>query len=307
MIAKLGLEDCVMHDSERPYIKLPMYLPEASVLQSSRPASPDPQVPMLKIRFVVRETHSNDETIQIVLGNDVLRGHNADILFSQDRINMNDSERNRISLPLVRPEKDSVFRLLCTVPDTSHPDFDTASHVNGHGPVGVIGPAPQPRPQSTSAPASTRVSIGEADEAHKPRLHESGHSPTEASTPSMAANAIDANTAPAKAEAAGVWGSWRRGPKPSTNTASNRRGMTVLRPGKAARTGSATSTPTSATADHGEAIGQTEVAQSAQSGVRTLPDGNPSSKTATSNPIGGASAFGWLNPGSSAPHVTRQS
>lgn len=309
MIAKFGLEGSVMHDGDRPYIKLPVYLPEASIRPSSRPASPDPQVPMLKIQFVVRETHANDETIQIIIGNDVLRAHNADILFSQDRINMNDNERNRVSIPLVRPEKDSVFRLLCTIPDTSHPDFNPTPHMNGNGPVGVIGPAPQARPQSTSAPASTRVSIGEADEAHKPRLQESGNTPTGASNPSIAGAAADANAAPAKVEAAGVWGSWRRDPKPNpgANTTSNRSRMTVLRPAKAAtRAASSTSTHTSATADHGEAIAHADGSQSTQPGARASTDGNQSSKTSAPNPIGGASAFGWLNPGSSATHATRQ-
>lgn len=306
LITKLGLEDSVMHDSDRPYIKLPVYLPEASIRPSSRPASPDPQVPMLKVRFVVRESHPNDETIQIIIGNDVLRAHNADILFSQDKINMTDNERNRISLPLVRPEKDSVFRFLCTIPDASHPDFNPTPHVNGHGPVGVIGQSPQARPQSTSAPSSTRVSIGEADEAHKPRLQETEHVPAGTSTPSMTGPAVDTNTAPAKVEPAGVWGSWRRESKPSTtaNPTSNRRGMTVLRPGKATRAASSASTPTSATADHGEAAAHPD---SAQSGARTSTDANQSSKTSAPNPIGGASAFGWLNPGSSATHATRQS
>lgn len=310
MIAKLGLEESVMHDCERPYIKLPVYLPEASVRPSSRPASPDPQVPMLKVRFVVRETHPNDETIQIILGNDVLRGHNADILFSQDRINMSDNERNRISIPLVRPEQDSVFRLLCTLPDTSHPDFNPTSHVNGHGPVGVIGPASQARPQSTSAPASTRVSVGEADEAHKPRLQETGHAASGAPTSSVMTPEVDTNTAPAKVEAAGVWGSWRRDSKPNTTatTTSNRSRMTVLRPAKAAsRAASSTSIHTSATADHGEASGHTDNSHPTQTGVRTSTDSHHSSKTSTSNPVGGASAFGWLNPGSSTTHAGRQS
>lgn len=311
VIAKLGLGELVTQDGDRPYIKIPLYLPEASVHQSSsRCASPEPQLPTLKIRFLVRETSPADDSIQIILGSDVLRAHNADILFSQDKINMVDDERNRISIPLVRPERDSAFRLLCTVPDATRPDFHSAPHVNGHGPAGVIGQSPQDRQQSTSAPASTRVSIGDADDAHKPRLQESGGAPTGASTPSTTATATDTNTSPAKPEATGVWGSWRRESRSSTatSTSTNRSRMTVLRPAKpATRASSSTSTPTSATADHAETTGHAETTHLSQPGARFSSDGNQSGKISAPNPIGGASAFGWLNSSSSATRATRQS
>lgn len=304
VIAKLGLEDSVMYDGDRPCIKIPLYLPEASVHQSSsRSSSPEPQLPTLKIRFLVRETNPGDDSIQIILGSDVLRAHNADILFSVDKINMVDDERNRISIPLVRPEKDSAFRLLCTGADASYLDFHSAPQVNGHGSAGVIGQPPPVPQQSTSAPASTRVSIGEADDAHKPRLHDSGDVPTGASTPSTAATATDIHATPAKPEAAGVWGSWRRDSKPNTaaNTATNRSRMTVLRPAKASsRVGSSTSTPSSATTDHAETN------HPSQPGLQSASEGNQSSKTSARNPVGGASAFGWLNSNSSATPATRQ-
>lgn len=305
VIAKLGLEESVMHDSDRPYIKLPLYLPEASIHQSSsRSASPEPQLPSLKIRFIVRETNPHDDSIQIVLGSDVLRAHNADILFSQDKINMVDNERNRISIPLVRPEKDSVFRLLCTVLDTTHPDFDSNAHVNGHGPVGTVGQPPKNLHQSTSAPASTRVSVGDADDAHKPRLQESGDAPKGDST-SPTTVTSETSIPPSKPEAAGVWGTWRRDSKPNTTTAntSGRNRMTVLRPAKASsRAGSSTSTPTTATVDHGEP----DATHQSHAGPRSS-ESNQSGKASAPNPVGGASAFGWLNSTSSATRATRQS
>lgn len=300
VIAKLGLEDSVMHDWDRPYIKLPLYLPEASVHQSSsRSASPESQLPTLKIRFLVRETNAYDESIQIVLGSDVLRAHNADIMFSQDKINMVDSERNRVSIPLVRPEKDSVFRLLCTVPDTTHPDFHANAQVNGHSSVGAVGQPSKTLHQSTSAPASTRVSVGEADEGHKPRLQEPDDTP-KGDTTSPTTVTSDTSIPTSKPEAAGVWGSWRRDSKTTTTTpnTTGRNRMTVLRPAKAStRAGSSTSTPTSATVDHGEPNSQPDTHS-----TQTV-----TGKSTAPNPVGGASAFGWLNPASSAPHVTRQS
>lgn len=314
MITKLGLEDSVMHEEDRPYIKLPLYLPEASVHQaSSRSASPEPQLPSLKIRFLVRETDPTDDSIQIILGSDVLRAHNADILFSSDKITMSDDERNRINIPLVRPEKDSVFKLLCTVPDIPHPGLQS-THTNGQHPAGVIGqPAPVPL-QSTSAPASTRVSIGEADESEKPCLSGSGDSPVSVSTSSTPATATDTQSTSAKSEGAGVWGSWRREAKPEVTAANNKstrgRPMKVLRPTKpTTRVGSSATTPTSATAEHGEthSTNHSETAPtSAHPTARSFFDDSRASKASAPNPIGGASAFGWLNPSSSATRATRQ-
>ncbi|PGG99909.1 hypothetical protein AJ80_09264 [Polytolypa hystricis UAMH7299] len=116
MVRKLGLEEEVTaEDDGGKTIKLPMYLPEASIYQpTSRASSPVPQLPALTITFLIRHTDPNDKTIQILLGSDVLRAHNADILFSQDKMLVVDNERNKISIPLVRPEDVATFSSLTT-------------------------------------------------------------------------------------------------------------------------------------------------------------------------------------------------
>ncbi|KAJ5151205.1 uncharacterized protein N7482_010457 [Penicillium canariense] len=287
MVRKLGLEGEVDHDEDgRPSIKLALYLPEASVHQSSsRSSSPMPQLPSLTIRFYVRETDHADESIQIILGSDVLRSHNADVLFSQDKIIMVDDDHHRVSVPLVRPEKDWVFKFLHTAPDTSHPEFRQSSLVNGHPPGGVVG-RPTQIPQSTSAPASTRVSIGEADDTKKPQLQDTSTSSEDGETPS---NVTAAALSSSKPEAAGIWKSWRREPKPEPSHENNSkaRPMTVLKPTKPATRGSsAVATPTSNTAEN------------VQLTARSSSDG--STQSSAPNPIGGASAFGWLNAASRA-------
>ncbi|KAI5287589.1 hypothetical protein KEM52_001518 [Ascosphaera acerosa] len=105
-------------------IKLPVYLPEASLCSaSSRAGTPalQQQLPAITVYFSVREDDdAHDEqdgaAIQVILGSDVLRAHNADILLSQDRVVLVDDERNRVSVPLSRPEDVAVYNLLSTAP-----------------------------------------------------------------------------------------------------------------------------------------------------------------------------------------------
>lgn len=285
MIRKLGLEESIVHELERSYIKLELHLPEASVHKAPRSGSPSPQLPSVTIKFVVREDHAEDDAIQIIVGCDVLRSHNADILFSQDKIHMVDDEHNRISVPLVRPENILAFKYLCTVPDTSHPDYQAAHHVNGKDSIGVIGQSNNLPRQSISAPASARACTGESDDSHKPNLEDSFEKTTRAEVRSPAASVTDAHSS--KPDGPAIWSSWRRDPKPEPKTDKSVRGrnMTVLRPSKSAtRVGSSASTATSATADH----------HNSSIAGDSNPDARPGT-TSASNPVGGASAFGWLN------------
>ncbi|CEJ61104.1 hypothetical protein PMG11_09646 [Penicillium brasilianum] len=273
LVRKLGLEDKVVRDSDdRPSLKLAIYLPEASIQQSSsRSDSPTPHLPAVTVCFFVRGTNPEDETIEIVLGSDVLRSHNADILFSQDRLMLVDDERNRVSIPLVRPEKDWVFKFLHTAADVSHPEYPQKALVTKQGAVGVIGEPVRPAQQSISAPVSTRVSVGEADEGKKPRLPETGTAALGVSQPTAA---TPAGPSGAKSETGDAWRSWRREPKPESNTGNKAkpRTMTVLKPTKS----------------------MTRVSSGAgQPSVRSPSEG--SVKSPAPNPVGGASAFGWLN------------
>ena len=312
-------------EEDSRFIKLPLYLPEASVHQSSsRCSSPGPQLPTLTIRFIVRDVDPNDQSIQIILGSDVLRSHNADILFSQDKITMTDDERHKVSIPLVRPENDSIFTSLYTAPDTScagptkKPQHENEQpQTNGHGSVGVIGqPAPSSLPrQSTSAPASARVSIGESEDDQKPsRSGVSNQIPEDSNAQQEPAKSPAAVLSQPSAPGTGPWGSWRRDSKLDSSAAtagskaSRGRTMKVLRPTKPTRVSSTTST----------APGFGNVDSSAGSLAPSQPDGSRQSNQSASsralaeefrpnrqwgsNPIGGASAFGWLN----SPQPTRQ-
>ncbi|KAI9038616.1 uncharacterized protein KD926_010560 [Aspergillus affinis] len=300
MIRKLGLEDLVIQEDGLQFIKLPMYLPEASVHQaSSRSSSPEPQVPSLTVRFLVREVDPSDLSIQIAIGSDVLRSHNADVLFSQDKIIMVDDERNRISIPLVRPEDDSAFKSLRTVSDPSlFPRIESrhqGNEINGHSNVGLIGQPIGSPPQGRSASGS----IEESQESRKAQSWET-HEPPSADNlqasnkPAVASESQAAGST--KVKPTGVWVSWKRDSKldasaSAAGRASRGRPMKVLRPTKASsRTPPVGSVPRSSSADLGEAPVSSQPASS-----RASPDEPRTGKPWGSNPIGGASAFGWLN------------
>jgi hypothetical protein len=247
----------------------------------------------LTVRFLVCETDTADDSIEVIIGIDVLRAHNADILLSKDKIAMVDDERNLISIPIVRPEKESAFKTLLTASNQIKVDHESEEPaVNGKETVGVIGQSNAPQ-KSISAPVSTRVSVGEADEAKKPRLQD--QAPTSTELRPTLASARDTNTT-SKTEPASVWNSWRR-PKPepiATDKNAPGRPMKVLRPTKlstraASYTPATISVSTERTESHGTAP---------NSAALTSSDGNTSSvtsATSATNPVGGASAFGWLN------------
>ena len=99
------------------YIRLPVYLPEAVVtLPSSRPCSPGPQLPTLTVTFDVLSNSStaNRKGIRVFLGSDILRAHSADLLLSQNKMALNGDDGNRLSVPFVRPEDESVFKSIVT-------------------------------------------------------------------------------------------------------------------------------------------------------------------------------------------------
>jgi ubiquitin carboxyl-terminal hydrolase 4/11/15 len=114
LVDRLDFNDRVREDNGRR-IKLPVFLPEAVTrMSSSRVESPAPQLPTITVDFIVvtGSTDEEDKSIQIFIGSDVLRHHNADILFSSNSITLYDDDRCKLSTPLVRPEDESTFKSL---------------------------------------------------------------------------------------------------------------------------------------------------------------------------------------------------
>ncbi|KAJ5921166.1 hypothetical protein N7466_009492 [Penicillium verhagenii] len=292
-IHNLGLEDLVVCEDGNKFVKIPVYLTEASIHQTpSRSESPEPQVPALTVRFFVRETNHAEDSIEVIIGSDVLLSHGADILLSKNKILMLDDERNIVSIPLVRPEKESAFMTLLTAPNAIKTDHKPEEPmVNGKGNAGVIGQPNDPH-KSMSAPASARVSVGNADEVKKLCLQD--QVPAHTDSHPKPAPASDTPITP-KPEPAGAWQSWRH-PKPDPIAGVDKiapaRPMKVLRPTKLSN----------------RAVSYTPTATKYTDPLITAPksaglpstDINSSPVTSATNPVGGASAFGWLNSSNNA-------
>jgi hypothetical protein len=121
LVKELGLAEQIQKDANgRHHIRLPVYLPEAVVTQpSSRSNSPAPQLPTLSADFELvglsqRNNSDRKKGIRIFVGSDTLRSHNADIFFSQNLMTLYGTDRNKLSVPFVRPEEESLFKNLCT-------------------------------------------------------------------------------------------------------------------------------------------------------------------------------------------------
>lgn len=122
LVEKIGCTGRVQtNDHGRKTIELQVFLPEAipHPSASSRSQSPVPQLPTITVTFSVFDisTTADTKSIQIILGSDILQMHNADVMFSTNSVSLYDDERNKLSIPLVRPEDERTFDSLTT---TSH-------------------------------------------------------------------------------------------------------------------------------------------------------------------------------------------
>ncbi|KAL9135083.1 MAG: hypothetical protein Q9175_003735 [Cornicularia normoerica] len=349
LINRLGYQDQITVDREgQKMIKLAVYLPEATIQQSSsRSTSPAPSLPTLTTSFVVQDLQCKTEAIQIFLGCDLLRTRNADVHFSLDRLTLFDDDRNKLSVPLVRPENATVFQNLQTTIASETSLESPLANVSGpaseifktngktkepHVELSLAKPDNQPEETKTQTstnamppPAAPSPSvIGEG----RKRMADHGNSEstssvlvnTDVKDSESLTNGTTPDT-PTRSESSNVWGSWRRDSTQGTradplaagssNSSYQRtgrgRGMKVLRPARL-NTSRAISTQQqpvgfdAAPSRFGESSKpENNENQSPATDQRSFSGDarghlQPSTnKPRSSNPIGGASAFGWLN------------
>ncbi|CAK7213748.1 hypothetical protein SCUCBS95973_001904 [Sporothrix curviconia] len=119
LVKELGLDDLIYREVDNSFkIHLQTYLAEA--IPATKSADPVPQIPFLDINFEVVGAehvaeHDGSKGIRIFIGSDALRVHSADILFSRNILSVYSSDREKLSVPFVRPENDALFKNLCTV------------------------------------------------------------------------------------------------------------------------------------------------------------------------------------------------
>ncbi|KAI1368409.1 hypothetical protein F5Y08DRAFT_264125 [Xylaria arbuscula] len=122
LIKDLDLVDDIHRDLDGVYrIRLHVYLTEATISHSnSRGHSPAPQMPSMSCTFEVAGMDQPDifdakKAIRIFVGSETLREHSADILFSQNRMTLYSSDREKLSVPFVRPEDHGAFKHIRTM------------------------------------------------------------------------------------------------------------------------------------------------------------------------------------------------
>ncbi|KAK5198539.1 hypothetical protein LTR92_001010 [Exophiala xenobiotica] len=325
LINKLDLNDSVFDDGDCRAIRLPVYLTEAKIRSPAvRSASPVPHIPTLTVKFMVDEQPVRDSSIQIILGSDVLRTHNGDILFSQDKLMIFDEERNQLAIPLVRPEDDASFKDLCTVSRKRSSSIEPMLPPPA-SPVGVIGRpgrsnlsqgvnSPMVAPSSSiasatpSEPGDTRRSDPHAEQSTRSSL-DLGQSRLGDDSKSTTGSEKSFST-PLSKSGQGVWAnSWRSAssstqidsnPKSSSTYArpSASRPMKILRPAKTmANATRTTSTPMASNGtDNPTKLGEVG-RQTSENDLKENAKLGQSTTTTKSNPVGSGTAFGWLNTG----------
>ncbi|KAK4247734.1 hypothetical protein C7999DRAFT_31809 [Corynascus novoguineensis] len=122
LLKELDLTNNIHRDVDGAHrITLPVFLAEARVTQSnSRSASPAPHLPSITASFEVtgmdqQEFPDSRKAIRVFIGSHTLRMHGADILLSRNLMTLYGSDRDKLSIPFVRPEDDAVFRNLTTI------------------------------------------------------------------------------------------------------------------------------------------------------------------------------------------------
>jgi len=326
-LQNLGLDGEIVEENGLRKIRLMVYMAEAKIqTPSSRSASPSPQVPTVTTKFVVDEHPSQEKSIQIVVGSDILRAQSADLLLSQDKLVIYDDDRNFLSVPLVRPEDDNTYRHLMTKArsrsDSMASDAmpsDTVSEVSTHGIIGrpsrlssVVSPS-SPMTDAANGPPTVPSSNGsDVQKQEEPRqilqraatdlqnrLGEDSKSGTESEK---------STTTPVSKSSSGAWSSSWRGTaagastsqKPADGQASSTfvrrdapRPMKVLRPsGKSmANVSRTTSNPSTPVAVTGPDFSPSQQENQDPNASQAEP------RPTRTNPIGSGSAFGWLNSG----------
>jgi len=340
LVEQLGFhEDIVEGDDGVRKVKLSLYLPEAvPISASSRSNSPAPQLPSVAVDFTIVHEYDatkNPKAIQIFLGSDILRAHNADILFSTNQMTLYDEDRIKLQIPLVRPEDERSFRPLAIttrpLQHTETPVAEAQKEKTDDESLSLTA-AEQPGTMYKSNGAS---SIGRLDERQHVEIGDPEQRPLLRLSSSLRADNKDSQaaspttTAPRSGASPGIWNNWRRetaekippaqldwahvGRTTSSSTAARPRdaGIKVLRPTKSMSRTLSTSAASPSTGqsrffdegkkrDEGEydLSGLQPQAKRSVSGEKTKENTLSAPKSRTTNPVGGASAFAWLNSGS---------
>ncbi|KAI1376677.1 hypothetical protein F4677DRAFT_70298 [Hypoxylon crocopeplum] len=362
LIKELDLVGGIHRDLDSVYrIRLHVYLTEATVSQpSSRGMSPAPQIPSLECTFEVvgmdQTENENKRSIRIFIGSETLREYSADILFSQNRMTLFSSDREKLSVPFVRPEDNAIFKHIRTMaifPEKPKLNATARPFVLGEGmqqaPSSVqsdraqtkeerydyetrelASPSSEQAGQHAATPEASNLSEsgGESERQYK----EASASDTVWKEPQVQPSDASSESVRRTSATGNIWNSWRQGPTVNGSEQKESallsgyqpagrggRSMKVLKPMKStssssARTGAAYE-PAPPPRSNGEPRRKSQAADSASStgsirweskrtpvtsetktagATRETRSASGTPRTST-NPVGGASAFAWMN------------
>ncbi|KAF2105941.1 hypothetical protein BDV96DRAFT_607854 [Lophiotrema nucula] len=263
LIEHLGFQDRMTteEDGSRK-VKLPVFLPEAVPLSSSsRSSSPAPQLPSVSVEFTVVDREESDrdpKAIQIFLGSDMLRAHNADILLSSNQVTLFDDDDSKLQIPLVRPEDERTFKSLyisSSIPASRRPQTErerrapVALHLGAEGEGSVTSSTlERVGPTGSKADGTPPFSASEDDvSSGRPSLEQ----PPSLGLTTNRLESRDGNedspatSAPRSGTSSAIWSNWRRdtdkpgtmewanvGKAPSSTYQRRDTGIKVLKPSK---------------------------------------------------------------------------
>ena len=238
-------------------ITIPVYFAEATVAQShSRSSSPSRQVPYITVDFEVTgadqtEAVEHNKGICIFIGSDTLRANSADLFLSQNRMTLfgNGGGRDRLSVPFVRPEDESIYKYVTTVNvvpekpklNANAPEFvssdsrakatagadraETSASQSEIAESDVQGPfSPMATPGYTTKPIGTNPPSDSGSERQPKELDPTA---TETVGKENTGQAEDKR----RASVGGIWGSWRHGTSAgSADTPQRENGLSGYQP-----------------------------------------------------------------------------
>jgi len=258
-------------------ISLPVYLAEARVTQSnSRSPSPAPQLPSITATFEVTGTDQieradTNNTIRLFIGSDTLRMHSADILLSRNLMTLYGNDRDKLSVPFVRPDDDAFFKHLVTtnvIPElpklnAAAPEFvasDKAKAVSHDaGAIGTQNQHEEEHPHMIPPPGTSQgektVSPTTLENGVDSRKQAEARVPD---TPSGTQTATTGGGSTRRESSTAIWGPWRQGTSASGGDGSKETGplsgyqpairssrsMKVLKPSKSGGPSSSSSART---------------------------------------------------------------
>jgi ubiquitin carboxyl-terminal hydrolase 4/11/15 len=335
LVQQLGLQDQVYQtDNGVHKIKISVYLPEAvPVMGSSRSNSPAPQLPSIGVEFTVikqDDAMTNPKALQIFVGSDVLRAHNADLLFSANQLTLYDDDHCKLQIPLVRPEDERTFKSLsisstapsridlhdlpdsagfASVRESGYSDgasFDTLHALSR--PTGSRPPSPDGDDLAVRRSIERRPWLGLSTSVRSnPKDTQDSSSPTGTAPRPGPPPALLSNWRRESSEKSTAgsldWANVGKTSSSSTNYKPRDTGMKVLRPARAGTRTLSTSisSPSSSQSRYfddgrrrGEDAGAEAQGKRSVSGEKET-ENTPLPRPRSANPVGGASAFAWLN------------